>query len=80
MRIKTPVEPDHESGASFIHHIETGTHARRVEVDRLFTEDVLASARELFNLMRMQVSWGADYNGIDIIGGGDGIQIADFGV
>ena len=51
VRIEPPVKPDHKSGSSLINHVQTGTNLHRVKVNWLFTENGLASTRELFNLL-----------------------------
>ena len=75
MRIKPAVEPDHQRRTRFGNHLQTGPHARRVQINRLFTEDRLASTREQFDLVGMQVGWRAQNDPVNSGIGRNGIDI-----
>ena len=79
MRIEAAVETDHKCRAGLLDNGKAIPHPGRIQIDWLFAEHRFAGARELFDLLGMQVCRGTDYHRINVIGGGDGVQVPDLG-
>ena len=79
MGIEAPVKANHQRGAFGIDHLEAGFDALDIEVDRLFAEDGLAGAGELFDQVGMGVGGRADDDCVDIGRLEDRIDAAHFG-
>ena len=65
MGIEATVEPDHQRRIAVSHHLQAVPHPVGIKVDRLLTEDGLAGAGALFNLVCVQVGRGADHHCVD---------------
>ena len=77
MRIEAAVEAHHEGRLGVTHNLETGLHAVKVQINRLFTENRLPGPGKPFDQVCMRVGRGADHHRVNIRSRKDVVDAAD---
>ena len=79
MRVKSPVETDHQRRLRLLHDLQAVTNTAGIKINRLFTEHRLAGTGEQFYLLRMKVCRCAQNDGIDVSSRHDILDTANVG-